>query len=106
MSASPPHPVPLPQGERGRTAPSFLPLSPRGGRVRGRSSARVRGYLWQALALLLVLAFLAFIARNAAINMARLGINTGFGFLTRPAGFAIAQHFVAYDEASSYFAAF
>jgi general L-amino acid transport system permease protein len=66
----------------------------------------VRGYLWQALALLLVVSFFAFIARNAAINMARLGINTGFGFLGRPAGFAIAQHFITYDEASSYFAAF
>jgi general L-amino acid transport system permease protein len=74
--------------------------------VRGRSSARLRGYLWQALTLLLVLAFLAFIAGNAAINMARLNINTGFGFLARPAGFAIAQHFIGYDEASSYFAAF
>ncbi|HEV2549043.1 MAG TPA: ABC transporter permease subunit [Stellaceae bacterium] len=75
-------------------------------RSRPLSAARLRGYLWQALALLLVLAFLAFIARNAAINMARLNINTGFGFLTRPAGFAIAQHFISYDEASSYFVAF
>ena len=74
--------------------------------MRERGSARLRGYLWQALALVLVAALFAFIARNAAINMARLNINTGFGFLARPAGFAIAQHFISYDEASSYFAAF
>jgi general L-amino acid transport system permease protein len=75
-------------------------------RSRPISGVRLRGYLWQALALLLVLALLAFIARNAALNMARLNINTGFGFLARPAGFAIAQHFIPYDEGSPYLAAF
>ena len=75
-------------------------------RARPLSATRLRGYLWQALALALVLALLAFLARNAALNMARLNINTGFGFLARPAGFAIAQHFISYDEASTYFAAF
>ena len=45
-------------------------------------------------------------AANAAANLARLNINTGFDFLTRPAGFAIGQHLIAYSEASSYFAAF
>ncbi|MBV8654297.1 MAG: ABC transporter permease subunit [Alphaproteobacteria bacterium] len=38
--------------------------------------------------------------------MARLNITTGFAFLERPAGFAIAQHFIAYDEGSSYLRAF
>lgn len=89
----------------GRTVAGSSLLS-RPSRSRSLSAARLRGYLWQAFALLLVLALLAFIARNAAINMARLNINTGFGFLARPAGFAIAQHFIAYDEASSYSAAF
>ena len=75
-------------------------------RARLLSAARLRAFLWQALAMLLVLALLGFLARNAALNMARLNINTGFGFLARPAGFAIAQHFITYDEASTYFAAF
>jgi ABC-type amino acid transport system permease subunit len=30
-------------------------------------------------------------AENALANLARLKIKTGFGFLERPAGFAIAQ---------------
>ena len=45
-------------------------------------------------------------AANAIANLARLNINTGFDFLARPAGFAIAQHLIAYSEASSYFQAF
>ena len=43
-----------------------------------------------------------FAARNAVMNLGRLGINTGFGFLDRPAGFAISQHLVDYDESSTY----
>jgi general L-amino acid transport system permease protein len=70
------------------------------------ASRRLRGYFWQALAALLVLALLGFLARNAATNMTRLNLNTGFGFLARPAGFAIAQHFIPYDESSPYAAAF
>jgi general L-amino acid transport system permease protein len=31
-----------------------------------------------------------------------LGINTGFGFLGRPAGFAISQHLIDYSESSTY----
>lgn len=43
-----------------------------------------------------------FAASNAAANLGRLGINTGFGFLGRPAGFAISQHLVDYSESSTY----
>ena len=69
-------------------------------------SRRLRPLLWQALAGLIVAAAVAFLAHNAAVNMARLNITTGFAFLERPAGFAIAQHFIAYDEGSSYLRAF
>jgi general L-amino acid transport system permease protein len=41
-------------------------------------------------------------AGNAAANLGRLGVNTGFGFLGRPAGFAISQHLVDYSESSTY----
>ncbi len=47
-----------------------------------------------------VVAWLA--AANLAANLARLGVNTGFGFLTRPAGFAISQHLIDYSESSTY----
>ena len=39
-----------------------------------------------------VIAWLA--AANLAANLGRLGVNTGFGFLARPAGFALSQHLV------------
>jgi general L-amino acid transport system permease protein len=67
---------------------------------------RLRSLLWQALAAALIAALVLFIAHNAVVNMARLKINSGFAFLLRPAGFAIAQHFIPYDESSTYLAAF
>ncbi len=70
------------------------------------SRRRLRPLLWQALAGLTVAGGVAFLAHNAAVNMARLNINTGFAFLGRPAGFAIAQHFIGYDEGSTYLQAF
>lgn len=78
-------------------------------RVTGRaglSRARLRPLLIQAAVALCAAAFVLFLAGNAAINMARLNIKTGFAFLTRPTGFAIAQHFIAYDENSTYLDAF
>ena len=60
----------------------------------------------QALIAAAVLAVAWGAAENALANLARLRINTGFGFLERPAGFAIAQHLVPYSEASTYLAAF
>jgi general L-amino acid transport system permease protein len=68
--------------------------------------ARLRPLVVQGVAALLAAAVVAFLAWNAAVNMARLHISTGFAFLARPTGFAIAQHFVAYDESSTYLDAF
>jgi len=78
-------------------------------RVTGRaglSRARLRPLLIQAAVALCAAAFVLFLAGNAAVNMARLNIKTGFAFLTRPTGFAIAQHFIAYDENATYLDAF
>jgi len=50
--------------------------------------------------------FLAFIGWNVAANLQRLGVRTGFAFLSRPAGFEISQTLIPYSEASTYFAAF
>ena len=70
------------------------------------SRQRVRWFLWQALAGFAVAATAAFLAHNVVVNMARLNIRTGFAFLWRPAGFAIAQHFIPYDESSTYLVTF
>ncbi len=52
------------------------------------------------LAAVALVAWLA--AGNLAANLGRLGVNTGFGFLGRPAGFAISQHLIDYSESSTY----
>jgi general L-amino acid transport system permease protein len=46
------------------------------------------------------------IAQNVAANLKARNIASGFGFLEQPAGFAISQTLIAYDEASSYGRAF
>ena len=60
----------------------------------------------QASALVLVAALVWFGATNAVANIERLGVATGFDFLWRPAGFAIEQHLIPYDESSTYATAF
>jgi general L-amino acid transport system permease protein len=65
-----------------------------------------RRFWIQAGVLLVVALFCAYVARNVVVNLDRLGVRTGFGFLARPAGFEIAQALIPYDEQSSYFRAF
>ena len=59
----------------------------------------------QAAVLIAVGAVLWLAATNAASNLSRLGINTGFAFLWRPAGFAISQTLIPYSESSPYLTA-
>jgi len=65
-----------------------------------------RGVLLQVAMLTAIVIFLAFIGWNVVANLQRLGVHTGFAFLTRPAGFDISQTLIPYSEASTYFAAF
>ena len=54
-------------------------------------------------AVLAVVALVVWLAAgNLSANLGRLGVNTGFSFLGRPAGFAISQHLVDYSESSTY----
>ncbi|HLJ21541.1 MAG TPA: ABC transporter permease subunit [Stellaceae bacterium] len=63
---------------------------------------RLAGGVAQAAALAAV-ALVAWVAAgNLAANLGRLAVNTGFGFLGRPAGFAISQHLIDYSESSTY----
>lgn len=70
------------------------------------TAARVRGIALQAVVAALIVAIFGYIAHNTSTNLTRLGVNTGFQFLDRPAGFAITQHLIAYSEASTYGRAF
>jgi general L-amino acid transport system permease protein len=65
-----------------------------------------RGVLLQAITLVAVALFVFFIAHNLTANLERLGVRTGFGFLSRPAGFAISQTPIPFDETATYFRAF
>ena len=71
-----------------------------------RGSAQWRSFLIQLAVLIAIIAFFAWIARNVVANIARLNINTGFSFLTRPAGFEIAQKLIDIGESATYFDVF
>jgi len=65
-----------------------------------------RAFLIQAVVLVAIAAFLLWVGRNVIANIARLNINTGFSFLSRPAGFEIAQKLIGYGDSASYFDVF
>jgi general L-amino acid transport system permease protein len=65
-----------------------------------------RSFAVQAVILVLIAAFLGWVAANVVMNITRLNINTGFSFLSRPAGFEIAQKLISFGEAATYFDVF
>ena len=77
-----------------------LASAPRNWTRRRLAAGAVQAAVLAAVALVAWLA-----AGNLSANLGRLGVNTGFGFLGRPAGFAISQHLVDYSESSTYFQA-
>ena len=69
-------------------------------------SRAFRGLAWQVLAVLLIGAALWFLAHNTLENMRARGIQSGFGFLTQPAGFDIGESLIPYDALDPYWKAF
>ena len=69
-------------------------------------SKRTQRVLCQSLLLALFICAIAWISHNVLDNLQRLGMKTGFGFLSRPAGFEISQALVFYDDSSTYGKAF
>jgi general L-amino acid transport system permease protein len=70
------------------------------------SSPRLRAYLWQALALVAVVWFGAAVAGNVITNLESRGIASGFGFLSRRAGFDVTMTLIPFSQASSFGRAF
>lgn len=66
----------------------------------------VRSVFYQVVALAVVVAVGGYLVNNTIENLARLGVTTGFGFLTRQAGFGISQSMIAYNETWSFGRAF
>ena len=63
---------------------------------------RFRLVLYQAAALLVVIAIGAYLVSNTLANLEERSIRTGFGFLSREAGFRIGESVIPYDASSSY----
>ena len=63
---------------------------------------RARGYLYQVLLLLLVVAAGWFLVGNTLTNLNSRHIATGFGFLDREASFGISEHVIDYAPTDSY----
>jgi general L-amino acid transport system permease protein len=62
---------------------------------------RVRSIVYQILTLAAVVLLVAYFAHNTIVNLQRQGIASGFGFLHKPAGFAIPQTLIDYGVLSS-----
>ena len=62
----------------------------------------VRSLLYQIVVLIGVIAVGWWFAANAITNLARAGIATGFGFLTREAGFGIGEGVIEYTPSHTY----
>ena len=63
---------------------------------------KARAWIFQLVAIAVVVALGWFLYSNTMINLEKRGITTGFAFLNNTAGFGIAQHLVEYTETDSY----
>lgn len=78
-------------------------------RRRGRLSWRnpaTRALVYQAVALALVAALVAWLGHNTLVNMAARGIRSGWDFLVDPAGFDIGERAIRYESVDPYWKAF
>ncbi len=69
-------------------------------------SRAVRALLYQVLALALIALGVWFLAHNTMENMRVRGIQSGFDFLTGPAGFDIGELLIPYESIDPYWKAF
>lgn len=79
--------------------------APRQARWSWRSQA-FRGLLFQVVAIAVIGLVVWFLAHNTVVNMKARGIQSGFDFLTSPAGFDIGESLFPFDSAEPYWRAF
>ena len=63
---------------------------------------RPRHWWLQAVVLLAVLTLLGVLVNNLTVNLIRTGLGLSFSWLTRPAGFALAEHPLPFSPSDSY----
>jgi len=67
---------------------------------------KVRALMWQALALVLLAAFVGWISNNLAGNLARRDLGVDFGFLAGRASFEFGENLAGYRPGDSFLRAF
>lgn len=88
------------------TAPASPPRTPPTKRDWSWRSRHVRGLIYQVIALGAIGLAIWFLAHNTLTNMRVRGIQSGFDFLSAPAGFDIGEHIVPYESNDPYWMAF
>jgi len=88
------------------TVPASPPRNPPTRRDWSWRSRHVRGLIYQVIALGAIGLALWFLAHNTLTNMRVRGIQSGFDFLTSPAGFDIGEHLIPYESNDPYWMAF
>lgn len=63
---------------------------------------KVRAIVFQAIALVALIAFMVYILNNTLNNMEQRGIRAGFSFLEQSAGFGILMSLIPFTEADSF----
>lgn len=62
----------------------------------------VRAWLYQIIALLILIGCGAYLIHNTMTNLSTRGITSGFAFLNNSAGFGIVQHLIDYEQGDTY----
>ncbi|AHM71806.1 amino acid ABC transporter permease [Yersinia hibernica] len=62
----------------------------------------VRAWVYQIIALLILIGCGAYLIHNTITNLSTRGITSGFAFLNNSAGFGIVQHLIDYEQGDSY----
>lgn len=62
----------------------------------------LRAWLYQIIALLILLGCGAYLFHNTITNLSTRGITSGFAFLNNSAGFGIVQHLIDYEQGDTY----
>ncbi|HFT0378036.1 amino acid ABC transporter permease [Enterobacter mori] len=66
------------------------------------SHPAVRAWLFQIIAVVVVVVIAIYLIHNTVTNLNNRGITSGFAFLDRSAGFGIVQHLIDYQEGDTY----
>ncbi len=66
------------------------------------NDTRYRALTFQFIALVAIIAFMAFVGGNLVRNLAEAGLNISYAFLGEPAGYDINQRPIEYDSQSSH----